>query len=783
MSSPSWRPAAGIALVSCAVLLFEIALTRILSVVLYYHFAFLAIALAMLGLAAPGVWFSLRPPGPRALERALFASAASVPLSLVALFKLAPALFASDSLRPLTAPLGTGGEMAFYVLCVLPPFLCLGAAVCLFLLEAPGAGIARIYGADLLGATAGALLVLPLMKVAPTPHLAAAAGFLPLAAAALLRRGSPRAAAALAAALAVCLVWSEPFRVRYTKSYVETRAPIYEKWGPTARITIFDRLIWAADPAEAWGWGFHPDFRPPRLPAPELWIDQDGAAGTPLPSSATDPGSLEYLFFDVTSVACQVRPPASVCVIGAGGGRDVLTVLRAGARSVDAVELNGAIVEAVSGPLRDRALDVYHLPGVTAVVGEGRSYLTRTSRRYDLIQISLVDSWATTAAGAYALSENHLYTIEALRCYWERLNPGGMISLTRWASGKQQMESARLALLAESALQAMGVAEPRRHLAFFSAGFVGTLLIAREPLGPPDFQRMDQVCAERGFARHWPPGAPESSGSPVARVLTEGPAPFERAGFNLSPPDDDRPFFFQTVSLLRGIDPQARFAYGSNEQSVQVLRGLLASLSVLSAALFLLPVALRGHGPRSPSFWRGCGYFAAIGLAFLLVEVALVQRCILYLGHPSYAATVVLAALLLGSGSSALGAARLSPAWRVRAVFAAALLVIALHLASPAIFGATMQAPLGARMALVFALAAPAGAAMGVAFPAGMLRFGDQDKAWFWAVNGAFGVLATVLAVGLSIERGFSFTTLTGAACYLAAGWLLGDPRRGAAGS
>lgn len=769
------RPRAAIALVSAAVLLYEIAITRVLSVVLWYHFAFLSISLAMLGLGLPGVWFALRRPGPRALPLSLVAAGLAIPASVALLFAAGELVTrAQTPVADLRILLEDG--MILVVAALLAPCLALGSAVCLLLMSAEGPRLGRMYAADLIGATVGAVLVVPLLHLVPTPLLVAGAGLLPLAAAALLRgRPSPWEGAAALLVLAA-MIWGAPFKLRVSKGYVEPENMVFEQWTPTARITIFPDIFYLKDKQQGFGWGMGSQYK--EIEVEQMWIEQDGSAGTPITRLSGKPSELTHLLYDVTSVGYQIRPARRVAVIGAGGGRDVLTALAAGAERVDAVELNPATVGALSGPLRDFSGDVYHLPGVNAVIGEGRSFLTHAGGGYDLIQISLIDSWAATAAGAFALSENYLYTVEALRLYLQRTAPGGVVSISRWMSGDRQLEAARLSHLALEALSREGAADPARHLAVVQAWSVGTFLLSRAPLDDAALARLDAVCEERGFVRHFPVHAGTPSDSIVARVITGDASHLSIKGLDLAPPTDDRPFFFQTVSIFGPLDSQALAALSNNEQSVALLRALLGLMAVLTLLLFFAPFLVRRVRTRAP--FRGSAYFAAIGLAFMLAEVPWLQRFVLYLGHPSYATTVVLAMLLLGAGAGAWSASRLGWTGARRYGLALPLVLLLLTWLLGPIFTRTLGLAFPLRIAVSALLLLPAGFLMGIPFPAGMLAFGDAGKPWYWAMNGAAGVLGSVLALALSIALGFTAVGLLGAALYALAWALLGAPRRAA---
>jgi hypothetical protein len=742
-----------IALASAAVLLFEVLVTRVLSVVLWYHFVFLSVSLAMLGLGAPGVWFAIKPPGPRTVPRALLAAAVAIPFAVLAIAKVGP-LFRE--------------AMSFWVLVVLLPVLPLGAAVCALLLSARGRAIGWMYGADLLGATVGAALVVPLLHGLPTPYVVAALGLLPLIAAVLLDREMRVPAAAIAAVIVGSIAWGTPYRLRYTKSYVESVSPLYERWTPTARLAIFPSAFVLRDQGAGFGWGMGSKWQPHAVD--QLWLEQDGSAGTPI-TKWDGYAALPHLMFDVTSVAYQVDRPDRVCIIGAGGARDVLTAIKAGATHVDAVELNPFTIDAVSNDFGAYSGDPYHRAGVRAIASEGRSFLTRSYGKYDVLQISLIDTWAATSAGAYALSENGLYTLEAFRLYLRRLSDTGVLTVSRWAGGARQLEITRLALLARAALVAEGAAEPNRHLVLMSAGDVGNLLTFKQPVDDAMLRKIDVIARDKGFVRRWPLLPGQRPQSMVQGALLVGDGPLRNMGFDLSPPTDDRPFFFQTIDIRNMPDSKLLAGASANEQAVVQLRRLVVIVAALTVVLFFLPFALRGRIARAEGFLEGSGYFAAIGLAFMFVELPLIQRFTPFLGHPSRATTVVLATMLLGAGVGSMLAARTTRG--SLAMLGLPLVIALLAMVLPNVMSAATGYSLTARVLVTIVTVAPAALAMGFAFPAGMTAFGEDNRAWFWAVNGAVSVLASACSLAVSMAFGFTRVLWIGAACYGVAALLL----------
>jgi spermidine synthase len=757
----SGRNLLAIALASFAVLFFQIAATRVLSIVLWYHWAFLSISLAMLGLGAPGVWFALRPPSPRVLSRALLAGGLSLPMAAAAVLWIGNRY-------------GTWSVVACMAV-LLVPMLLLGTAVCILLLQARGKAIGRLYGADLLGASAAAAAVLPVLNHVPTPAAIAWLGILPVLAARLVGSRWLTVGAATAAIVAVVL-HGGPLTVGLTKGYDERSIrPAHVRWTSTARLSFFDlKAVLGAD-LQGHGWGF--GSKVPQITVPQYWMEQDGSAGTPITKfdgDVADMSEFDYLLFDVTTAGYQVRPPQRVAVVGSGGGRDLLTALRAGARDIDAVELNAGVAETVSTVFKEFSGDIYHAPGVHAVVSEGRSFLTRSRGDYDLIQISLIDSWAATAAGAFTLAENNLYTVEAFRLYLDRLSPDGLISTSRWRNG---LEAGRLLLLNLEALRAVGVADPQAHLVVVAGSSVSTVLTSKRPFTADEIERARRVCEERGFELLYPAAPTPDKPADPATLLRDGPGPLEAQGVIMTASVDDQPFFFQSLPVFGSFNLEFARQFGVNGESVAALQMLMFMLTLVTLLLFFAPFAMQRWLPRQPGFWRGSGYFAVIGLSFMLIEIPWLQRFVLYLGHPSVAATVVIGALLLGAGAGSLRSARTGLATAQRLWPLVPVVLAVGNLGMSPLFAATLGAGEAVRITIAVVFLLPIGFLLGHFFPLGMQRFGDDHKAWFWALNGACGVLAGVCSLAMAMAFGFQTVAWVGVGGYLIAGLLLLRPR------
>ena len=737
---------AAIATVACAIILFQVLVTRILSVTLSYHFAFLTISLAMMGLAAPGVWFSLTSPGPKALIASLYASAVALPTSVLAIVHLGA-----------KAP----GDF-FWIAVILIPMLALGSAICVLLLRARGRDVARMYGADLGGAAIGALLAVPLLRGLPTPSVVAALGLLPLLAVVLVGSRRHLLNSVTALLLGASAVWTVPYTLRYTRFYVEDQEPLYEKWSATARVTVFDGVN-----PQFVGWGMGTRYQGATMSA-HLWLDQDGSAGTPILAYTPGQPYPRHLAYDVVSAGYPLASPKRACIVGGGGGRDILKALQGGATEIEVVELNPYIVDAVSRAFRAHSGDPYHLPGVRSIVGEGRNHFSRSTTPCDILEISQIDTFAASAAGAYALTENSLYTIEAIRMFWSRLSDQGVLSISRWSSGPAWPESVRLVLLEIEALRREGITDPSRHMIVFAAGDTANVLVFRKPVDTTMLARANAIAADRGYWLLWPATLSGADVPEITRAIANGPESMSRRGYDVSPPTDDRPFFFQTLNILTAptsVGPGA----SHREQSVALLRRLVTILLVLTGVLVVLPVVVRGALPRGPGTVRQTIYFACLGLGFMFVEIPLLQRLSVYLGHPSYATTVVLGSLLVGAGVGASMAGRIPDRHRRHILFAVPVVVGVLGFTLLWVAGHTISQPFAVRTAISIAALTLAGGALGLPFPLGMAMFDDRDRSWYWAINGATSVLASVLAIVIALITGF-MTVLAGAvAIYLLA--------------
>ena len=767
----------GVFAVSAALLMTELSLTRIFSVTMYYHFAFLAISIALFGLSASGVFVfvmrrRLEPVDTRTLLGGLaLLHAVSTVVALACLVHLRVGLNSS--------PENLVRMLAIYGLAALPFFT--GGSVVSLAFSRLASRINLLYAADLLGAAAGCVALIPLLDTFGAPGGVLTAGALALLASVAFAPAHRRPGTTAAACVLICLPIGvrvggyAPFDVVDTKGHEGDRI-LFSKWNSFSRVAVYDRTHG--------DWSLSPAFTGTR--GESLFMDIDSAASTPILKGAPEATGAPYLRYELTALAYSLveRTPGGFTslVIGPGGGRDIVSALEFGARHVDGVEINPIIARDIMlGRFKAYSGDVYAHPRVAIHVADGRNFVRRSGDRYDVIQASLVDTWAATAAGAYTLSENSLYTTEAFGEYLDHLTENGVLTITRWV-----FDGLRLVTLAQDACADRGL-DASRHLAIVRYGRVATFLLKKMPFSAAEALTLQQESKRLGFHLLYAPGVtPEDVGDVPAEMVRSGTSPrdYERlilaadrqrfiAGYQLDirPTTDDRPFFFHTTRLR----DQFQVAFGRSMLFGNGLSALLTLLGI-SAALVLLFIVgpLLLEGGRPPAGWAAwLAYFGALGAGFMLIEVALLQRFVLLLGHPVYSLTVTLFSLLLGTGIGSLLGRRVPDdrvqATTVRAIVGVAATAVLVAAGLARVIDFMIPWPLAVRILVAVAMLVPIGVLLGMPLPGGMRLLARRQPdmvAWGWGLNGAFSVIGATLAVFIAMNWGFSITLLVSAAVY-----------------
>ena len=778
----------GMALSSFAALLLELALTRLFSVVLFYHFAFLAISIALLGLGAGGVFAHLRKNQLARFEtRALVSRLCSINALIV------PVVLVIVLHVPVSLKISTTNFLrltAIYLASAVPFFITGLEFSIVFARQARH--VSPLYAADLAGGALACLAIVPLLNWLGGPNTVffAAVG---MAAAAMVWAADHKArragvARALFVLLLIALNYSgKLFDIVYAKGAFRDSAWVeFARWNAISRVEVDTQGKAKAIviDADASTYLMNVD--------PKYW---EGPWETSLMSAPP-------------ALANVLRPRGDYAIIGPGGGVDVLRALGNGSPSVTGIEINPIIANTIMrGRYADYTFHLYQQPEVHIHVTDGRSFVRNAKQQFDVVQMTLVDTWASTAAGAFALSENSLYTVEAFREYFEHLKPDGIIAITRWEF-QQPREALRVVSVATQALHEMGVANPARNFIVVSEGHLDAdgipvvVLAKRTAFTAEEISRVREHLAAHPklFLLYAPSDSALSAISAPAQhysasadsftqlIQSNDPKLFAaRYPYDVSPVTDNAPFFFFTLKLEQLLHPQSlRQGIDWKVNLGVAVLGMVLIISLLAVLAFLvLPLArgARGQQPRPVRLL----YFIAVGLGYILVEIAFIQRFVLFLGHPVYALTVVVFLLLLSSGAGSLVSrwwlAETSRIWLPLVLIAAALLLYVGVL--PGLLGRLVGLPFMAKLLVSAGLLVPLGFAMGMPFPTGLRTLAGRGRSnlpapsadepsanlveWAWAMNAASSVLGSVLAIIIAIQFGLNVTLAAGAAAYLIA--------------
>ncbi len=643
--------------------MYEVVVTRLLSVISWYYLAFVSVSMAMLGMTAGALFVQLRShffteeQMPKRLWQAAFAMAISLPLALVTMQSIP--IDVDFSLQMFYSFVLFSAVMAV-------PFFFSGVAICLALTRSKFP-IGKVYSVDLFGAAAGSLCavgLLELMDPSSAVFAVSALTFVSAAAWARYEGGGARTFRFIRYGLALAIVAAfnaaspSAFRPLWCKGQFNKRdALAAEVWNPISRIRAFLPID-----AIQFSWGASPNA--PKTKVNQMWLDIDDEAGTPLLRYTGNSGELGFLSQDVTSIAARLRAGGSAAIIGVGGGRDVLTAHHFGFKRIVGIELNRGIVDLVMRRFR-RYGKLDTIPGFEIHNDEGRSYLSRTPEKFDVIQASMVDTWAATSAGAMTLSENALYTVDGWQIFYDHLKPGGLITFTRWNVPQERVQTRRLFALGWATLLSEGVRDPGANMALVAGGSVATILVSNAPLSTTDLDQIRTTCEALGFEILYLPGQQPIDADLRAVTRTQSIEELlkvKSGNDDFAPVFDSSPFFFNTLrkggSGLRALASALMtkdWGTGGQRAVGFLVIFLLATLPLMALAIEL-PLTRWAASPGSSGYLLTGGiiYFVGIGLGFMLAEMGMMQQLSIFLGHPIYSLVVTLSGLILATGVGSL---------------------------------------------------------------------------------------------------------------------------------
>jgi hypothetical protein len=776
-------------LISLAGLLLEVAYTRVISYKLWYYYTYLVIGLALLGIGSGATVVVLSPRLRRAGTRSIlqwsslwgaisiiggYLIVSQIPIDTLALWSYGTA----GSFRALA----TLGIICFALFAT---FIAIGIMIAT-LLGRGGDDIGRLYFADLVGAGLGALIVVFLISWVGPPSvialaacsMAALAAWVTPASSKGVRWGALLLAVALAVPVVVPSLMPDP---RPEDSKIQgTSSRKFSGWGPVFRVDVDE--IPGRDDVKI--------------------LTHDGTHGSGLNAFDGDPEDVTRFDNDPRSWPFDIlgTPPADELIIGSAGGNEIVASLSRGAEHIDAVELNPVTVGLVRDTYAEYTGNLTGFPQVELTQGDGRSFLARSPKDFDLVWFVAPDSYAANNAassGAFVLSESYLYTADMIETTLDHLSDRG-ISVAQFGEvsfADRPNRTARYLLTAREAFRRIGVDDFSQHVMVATSedplsGGLSTIVLKREPFTQEEVDRFVASVPEatKGTLVYAPGAA--NPDSLVTRIPTASPAEIDQLltdyPFRVQAITDDGPFFwhfspFDTVisNITKSIDPQDR----ENAVGERVLLLLLVIAALFAVVFLLVPfVFIRKEWKALPAKGISAVYFAALGLAFMLYEVTMIQRLTEYLGFPTYSLTVTLASILVFTGVGALLSNRFADnPKRALPVILGALVALTVfyRFALSPLTEATLSAPFAVRVLISFALLAPLGLCLGMFMPLGLRTVGgmsdhaDEYVAWGWAINGVFSVIGSVLTTILSMSWGFRTVQVVALGIYLFAGLAL----------
>jgi len=780
----------GLSLICASTLMYEVVLTRMLSVLCWYYLAFVSISMAMFGMTAGALAVQLHPSWfkpcdiSRRLAQAAFAMAVSMPVALVIMLAV-----------PLDVSLAVETLFAFLLFSavIAVPFFFSGVVVCLSLTRTPFP-IGRVYFADLVGAGAVCLASVLLLKLIDAPSgifVISALLFLGAVCYATYAGDGPLRHKSYVCAIGMLIVAGlnastlHGIQPIWSKGKIDLRNNLVaEVWNPISKVRALKAVTHQPTMQG-------PSPLTPQFSVEEIGLDIDNDAYTPIMHFDGDLKPFTFLRYDVTSLAAELRTGGTAAIIGVGGGRDVITCAVNGFHRIVGIEVNSAIVD-----LDTRRFGWFSgfskIPNFEFHNDEGRSYLTRSNEKFDIIQASFVDTWAATSAGALTLTENALYTVDAWQIFDRHLRPGGLITFSRWYYGPEAAQTYRLFSVAWAMLLAEGVTDPSRNIALVASGQVATILVSNQPLSEEDLRKIRTVAEQMEFEVLFLPG--EETSIPELRTIASARTlgDLERLRYatevDYSPVFDSSPYFFNALRLRNVPRFLSEGGHGANLRALMFVFAFMIAAVILVALTIVLPLRrwASRQGGVAPPLTGGIAYFVGIGIGigFMLVEMAMMQQLSIFLGHPIYSLVVVLSGLILSTGVGSLVSDRLRLASNAASRTPALAVTLILILYSAAVMPVIhrfIAETLWPRALLSLALVAPCGFLMGFCFPVGLrwmtVLKQEENLPWMWALNGAAATLGSFLAIILSMETSIVTCGRIGAACYLLAAIVLPSSR------
>ena len=784
----------GLALLSGSMIALEVVFTRIFSITIWYHFAYLVIGIALLGYGAAGTYlaiFNRR----KVLTLEKFPKLIFILGILVAINMIVITQIHIDPLGGKEALSHAVIGLGIYFLAVFSIFF-LGGLMIVYIFNEWSQQAYRLYFADLLGASLSALVIMSLVRLLGGTTVVFVIAIVILLVSimfsSILSR-SWRFAFTVAvlgylgflfyinSSQQIQLPVPPSKELQMTMKAIGVDRPEYTRWNPVARVDVLPPVEFN----DAYQWivfgGLSTQSGENQKKNQHLihFVTLDGTSITAMHEFDGNLSNYNFLHQAIVNAPYLIAPQQpSVLLIGVGGGLDILLARTHESNHITAVELNSDVVELLKGPYADFSGNLSEDPRTDIVVAEGRSFLLREKKKYDLIQGIGVDNFAALSGGAYVLSESYLYTVESMKLIIDHLNDDGIYSWTRFINDPPR-ETLRLSGLAAEALRETGVSKPYEHIAIISNenNDSATLLVTKLPMNPDNVQLLRQWASENRFNILQDPYS-DMQTIYAEYLRSSDPREFEtNYPYDISAVTDDNPYFYNYFKWsnlnMKGGDSgdlNTRWPIGN------LVLVVLLGFSSLAAIIFIVVPLLmyRRESLRIPNALSTLGYFSMLGLGYIFVEIIFIQRFTLFVGYPTRAITTTIFAMLFFSAVGSLVAKsmchNLFDHRRILLILSALILVYILGLRS--IVGALLGLSDMARILVTVLLIAPVAFLMGMPFPIGLDRInlqGTELVPWVWGVNGVFSVIGTSLVTLVSMQTSFTFSLICAGLFYFVA--------------
>jgi hypothetical protein len=729
---------AGVFLLSIGMMGAQFLLTRILSVVVWYHFVFMIISIVMFSLTAGTllIYFFSRI---FSFQKTMKHITQCVVLCGIAIFVTFISLFYLPGILVSVCHFDMQDIVHWYFPILIIPFFMMGMAFSLILTRFPQS-IGKIYGVNLIGSAVGCLaayVILNSFNGASTVLIFSAIFLLAAICFAVNIPGIKKNFLCFLGILISCFLagaiinqQTDGIQMIWNKDRYNYNLPIYSKWNFFSQVSVRIPSFYP------FGWGYSPKVWNMPIKTQELMIVIDEGAGTVI-TEFKDIADLDYLNMDISSLVYYIRPPKVALIIGAGGGRDVMAAVINGASKVIGVEINNDVINIAYHKINNLILK---FPQIQIRNDDGRSFIARSSDHYDLIQASLVDSYSAASSGAFALSENSLYTKEAWVAYLRHLTPTGVLTFSRWHT-KNAMEIYRLLTLTKSALHEVGIRDYRDHILLARARGnelwpdVGTILVSLTPFTDQEIKEFQKISNDMEFEVTL---TKYKSFDPVFERIFEGDGDtyrFPSVRGNIDPPTDNKPFYFYFSDFKNFFNDVAE------GEGPRILKAVTLLIIFFGVCFLLVPFLIvpQSRGLDKIQFLPTL-YFSSIGFAFMFIEIPLIQRLGIFLGHPIYGLTVVLFSLLLSCGLGSIYSKKVQSMSHFR-ILARILLVMILLIAFllPVVIQETMSVSVAIKIFISLLSVSCIGFLMGIPFPLGVTKVSLRPQTpliFYWAVNG-----------------------------------------------